>query len=190
MPPLVLGRPSDSVDKDDFHARMDHHEASFIVVAKTLFPHGCNTNQAKRDRNCATAHRKRGSHAVQDHTSPKRKPDPDSDSDNAPPPPALSPQGQLLSGQATAPAFGVAQGGQPSPVSALTYSSYARRAYVCLRELRLLQDDFTWNAAANTPSTSLIGETPVLTYLKVCHMGTLTKMSAMLNGFSITDLDR
>ena len=197
MPLLVLGRPSEFADQNDFHARMDHHEAYFIDVAKTLSPRGYNvrnTNQAKRDRNRATAHRKRQSHVVQDHASP----DPDSipninldhDPGNAPPPPPLSPQGQLLASQAAAPTLGAAQDGQLNPVSALPYSSYARRAYVHLRGLRLLQNALTWDAAANAPSTSLVGENPVLTYLKVCHMRTLTKISGVLTGFSMVDLDR
>ncbi len=51
MPLLVIGKPTDFVDKEDFHARMDHHEAYFIDVAKTLSPRGYNvrnTNQTKR----------------------------------------------------------------------------------------------------------------------------------------------
>ncbi|DBA82066.1 TPA: hypothetical protein ACH3X2_006810 [Trebouxia sp. C0005] len=193
MPLLVLGRPGDFADRADFHARMDHHEAYFIDVAKTLSPRGYNvrnTNQAKRKRNRATARRKRENRAIQNQPSPNPDPSSDSDPDNTPPPPPLSPQGRLLAGQAAAPALGAAPGGQPSPVSALPYSSYARRAYIHLRELRLLQNTFTWNAATNTPSTSLVGENPVLTYLKVCHMRALTKMSRVMGGFSITNLDR
>ncbi len=193
MPLLVLGRPSNFADKDDFHARMDHHEAYFIDVAKTLSPRGYNvrtTNQAKRECNRATARRKRGNRAVQNQSSPDPSSSSDSDPDDAPPPPPLSPQGQLLAGQAAAPALGAAQRGQPSPVSALPCSSYARRASVHLKELRLLQNAFTWNAATNNPSTSLVGENPVLAYLKVCHMRALTKMSGVLSGFSVTDLDR
>ena len=197
MPLLVLRRPNEFADKDDFHARVDHHEAYFIDVAKTLPPRGYNvrnTNQAKRDRNHATARRKRESHVVQDHSSPDPNSNPasnlNSNPGSAPPPPPLSPQGHLLASQAAAPALGAAQNGQLSPVSALPYSSYARRAYVHLRELRLLQNAFTWDAAATAPSTSLVGEHPVLTYLKVCHIHTLTKMSGVLTGFSIVDLDR
>ncbi len=99
-------------------------------------------------------------------------------------------KGSCLLARLLRPPCGVAKGGQPSPVSVLPYSSYARRAYVHLRELRLLQNAFTWDAATNTPSTSLAGENPVLTYLKVCHMRTLPKMSGVLAGFSISDLDR
>ena len=124
MPLLILGKPSDFVDKEDFHARMDHHEAYFIDVAKTLSPPGYNV------RNRATARRKRESHAVRDRSSPNPNPnpspnpnpdpdpnpnpnpDPNPHPDDPPSPPPLSPQWQLLAGRTAAPALGVAQGGR------------------------------------------------------------------------------
>ena len=46
---------------------MDHHEAYFNDVGKTLAPRGYNvhnTNEAKRERNRSTARRKRKSHCI------------------------------------------------------------------------------------------------------------------------------
>ena len=167
---------------------MDHREAYFIEVGRTLAPRGYNvrnTNDSKRHHKRSTARDKREARAADSPSAPGP--------DDRPPPPPLSPHEQMhvdQDGASMDPSWGDPTGGQPVSPLPMPNSSYARRAYTHMTQLRLLRNATTWDDMLHKPKALLMMENPMLMHLEPFHMSTLRKLLGVLTGFSLTELDQ